>query len=389
MPAAGLQLRAFASVWLALACLIPGAAHARALRVTSADDAGPGSLREAIEQANADRRVTVIRFAQRAVSIELQSGLEYTGRQPLRIDGLGATLSGAMGGSFPLLTSNGGANLQLRSLTLMGAGAQGLLASLPANARGNRSLQLIGVNAIQNAGCGVELDDSVGSPASIRLMIVGGTFSANGSGLCLDERGAGNVLATLVRASFNGNAEDGAVLSEAGPGSALVTLNSVHADANGFVDPLQPGGGFSISELDAGHLRVVVARGSFSANAADGIAIDESGDGSAMARLARVSAINNLVSGVIAAESDAGDLVASTIAVIATGNGDDGIALGELGAGNFRGMVVSSRATGNGGNGIQAVQEAPGTGALLASRSAVSDNAEGELEFDGISLRLR
>jgi hypothetical protein len=389
MAGVGRLLQCVASVWLALAWLVPTLAHALVMRVTNASDSGPGSLRAAVEAANSNRAVNAIWFAQRALSIELQSGLEYTGIQPLYVEGLGATVRSAVGGSFPILVSSGGASLYLRSLTLSGAGAQGLLVTLPANARGMPWLRLVAVSAAQNAGCGVEIDDRAGSPAGIGLLIWGGTFNANGSGLCVEEIGAGHLLATVHAALFNGNGEDGAELLESGAGSVVVTLSGVRANANGFVDPGQPGGGFEISELDAGEMRALVSGGSFDGNAGDGIALDESGDGSAVDYLVRVSAINNGESGVVASESDAGNILVNAVVVIATGNGDDGIALRELGSGLLRAMIASSRAASNGGNGIEAVQQMPGIGTLLVSRSTVSGNTGEQLAIDGVSLSLR
>ena len=378
--------------WIASAALawtLPTGAHALVMRVTSADDSGEGTLRAAIEEANSNRGVTMISFAQRGLSIELQSGLEYTGAQPLYVEGLGATVTSAVGGDFPILTSSGGASLQLRSLTLRGAGAQGLLMVLPAKARGTPWLRLIGVSATDNAGCGVEIDDRAGSAAGIGLLIVIGTFNANGSGLCVEEGGAGNVVGSLQRVTSNGNGQDGAVIRESGPGSVVVTLSYVHANANGFVDPLLPGGGLEISEVDAGEMRAVLTAGGFDGNAATGLALDESGAGSAVDYLVRVSAINNGASGVVTSEEGLGNIVTNALVVSTTGIGDDGIALRELGAGLLRGMISSGRVTSNGGSGIEAAQEAPGTGTLLVARTAVSGNTDGQLEVDGVSLSLR
>ena len=73
--------------------------------VTSALDAGPGSFREAIESANLDPSVTVVRFDRSVGRVDLASAVVYSGSQPLRIEGRGATLAGASGCDCDLLVT--------------------------------------------------------------------------------------------------------------------------------------------------------------------------------------------------------------------------------------------------------------------------------------------
>jgi hypothetical protein len=113
---------------------------ASAAVVTNGDDAGPGSLRAAIEAANAAAQATTIVVAPQVGTIEVDSALEYTGAHPLTIQGGNATIEPSdSAGDIDLLRSAGGGALTLRRLTLSGAGGVGLYVDVPADATASGS----------------------------------------------------------------------------------------------------------------------------------------------------------------------------------------------------------------------------------------------------------
>ena len=65
-------------------------AHAKSVRVTNNADAGAGSFRQAVVDANGDSSITVIKFNNNIGTIELASTVNYIGEQSLSINGRGA-----------------------------------------------------------------------------------------------------------------------------------------------------------------------------------------------------------------------------------------------------------------------------------------------------------
>lgn len=61
--------------------------RSRAAVVTNDADAGKGSARAALELANENRSIHVIRFEDGVGTIGIESTLTYTGKQSLRIEG--------------------------------------------------------------------------------------------------------------------------------------------------------------------------------------------------------------------------------------------------------------------------------------------------------------
>ena len=122
------------------------------LFVTSDDDAGAGTFREAIEQANMDPTVSFIKFQPQVNTVELQSSVEFTGTQHLRIDGTAATIEAAAGmeGAFDLFVSSGGADLALSWLTFQ-QGKTGVYVPVPDTATGEVWLDLKNVHIADDA----------------------------------------------------------------------------------------------------------------------------------------------------------------------------------------------------------------------------------------------
>jgi hypothetical protein len=95
--------------------------------VTNSNDAGPGSFRDAISQANGNASIATIGFAPDANVIQLQSGIVFTGSQDLTINANHATLdaSGA-GAGVSAFVASGGGDLALIGLTVSNASGQGV-----------------------------------------------------------------------------------------------------------------------------------------------------------------------------------------------------------------------------------------------------------------------
>jgi hypothetical protein len=69
------------------------------LVVTSSSDAGPGSFRDAIAQANANPSIATIAFLPNVNTIGLQSGIVFSGTQHLTINANQATVDASGAGA--------------------------------------------------------------------------------------------------------------------------------------------------------------------------------------------------------------------------------------------------------------------------------------------------
>jgi hypothetical protein len=197
--------------------LEPTAAMAGAAKVTNGNDAGPGSLRQAIETANANPGVNVIQLDNGIGTIELQTSLVYTGTQPLRINGRGAAIDGPDNGNG--FTANGGGNLTLRDLTFQNAYGNGVFVEVPAGSAGMLKVSLENVTLQDNGLHGLHIDDQVDdvndtgsdSDAGIQLSMASSIVDGNGfrpdisdyDGVRVDEGGMGDLVVT-VHKSYSG-----------------------------------------------------------------------------------------------------------------------------------------------------------------------------------------
>ena len=119
--------------------------------VSSSDDAGPGSLRDAIAQANANAAIRTIAFQPDVNTIDLASGIVYTGSQGLTINGNHATIDGANAGGTAFRTTSG-ADLTLAGLTFRNAPGEGVRVDVPAGATGTIHITLLDVDIVNNLG---------------------------------------------------------------------------------------------------------------------------------------------------------------------------------------------------------------------------------------------
>jgi hypothetical protein len=167
------------------------AAPASKVFVTNSNDSGPGSFREAINQANGNPAVTRVQVRGDVTIVSLNQTVLFTGAQDLTIDGNGATLDGAnIAPEGPALRVTGGGNLTVSDLTVRDAPAEGIAFEVPTFATGIVYVSLIRVGIIGNAGHGVLVNDqddpaTAGivegdSPWSVAVSIVHSRFIGNG-----------------------------------------------------------------------------------------------------------------------------------------------------------------------------------------------------------------
>ena len=159
------------------------------IHVTSEDDAGTGSFRWAIEQANANPNVREIEFKRLRRPIKLLSSVTYTGAQELSLSGSDAVVDGA-GAAGPAFIANGGGDLKFSELTFRNSPAEGIDVEVPAAATGTLKVRLDRVTIADNKGHGVLVNDQVhpetedgvqpvadGSAASLYVEVTGSPSS--------------------------------------------------------------------------------------------------------------------------------------------------------------------------------------------------------------------
>jgi hypothetical protein len=78
--------------------------------VTNSNDAGAGSFRDAIVQANSNGSIATIAFLPDIGTIQLQSTVAYNGTQDLTINANHATLNGSGAGGAAFVANTNGAD---------------------------------------------------------------------------------------------------------------------------------------------------------------------------------------------------------------------------------------------------------------------------------------
>jgi hypothetical protein len=390
--------------------LTPSFASGAGAGVVTAADAGAGSFRQAILDANADPSITRIQIAPGVGTIALASTVTYSGTQPLAIHGGGAVLDGAnLPGGASALEADGGGNLSIRELTVANAPGTGLTVKVPATATGTLVVELDRFTARDNGLHGTLINDQTfyfddpdselpdGSDAGVVVRVTAGRFERNGFGLIdqdglrINEGGLGRLDVQIHGTTFADNGADGLELDERGPGDATFTLQQSALTGNGS---------FTSDDLD------------------DGIDVDELGDGDLVGRFVQVVASDNLEQGVDLNENDAGNLEVTMTEVEANGNtaegiefeedddfagggdidadlrnvttigngsldGDAGLKLREKGAGDLTARLVNPTSSGNAIGGIQLREAAGGEIDAEIVSATASDNAGDGLELLG------
>ena len=434
---------------LTVAMSAPAISHAAGMAfVTNGHDAGPGSLRHAIEESGKHR----IRVVNHVSTINLTKTLNYAGVSPLIIEGSGQMVTAA--GNFTLLAATQGADLMVSNLHFKGPGGysikergdtgqsagKGIFVDVRDDQTGIVKLVLKHVSVSGVANHGIHVSDCSladdcgsgsggggnGSAASIKVLLKGvkvddvgnGKFDADG--LRVDERGDGDIHATIIKSSFTRVGADGVELDEGNNGSVnAITRLSYFGDNGNYCNPdilkaFLPNpdedefdqGDMVTEDMIPGDIvgspddscfeREVdiydpdpvtgieyVEAYEFGIDLDDGFDIDEAGEGSLNLIMARSIITGNRDEGADLDEEDAGDIFAAYHANRASGNTDDAYKHSETGSGDVTAYVLYSSATDNGGKGFSFEEEVDKEGeggdlavTVLASQTANNDDGD-------------
>jgi hypothetical protein len=389
-----------------------GNGNGAAVLVTTASDAGPGSLRDAIARTNADPGVRQIVIQGSVRTIALQGGLVYTGAQALRIVGNTATLDAANVGGTALLATGGG-DLTVLGLTVRNAGGEGIAVEVPAGRTGTQSLTLQNVLIENNRGHGVLVNDQAdpstpedangeplqpnpeGSAASVRVTLVNTQLVHNGysvsdrDGLRVNEGGAGDLELVAHNVIARDNAADGIELDERGAGDVRVDVTEVRLVENGRFDPEDLDDGFDIDEANEGSIVGTVRDTRVTDNFEEGLDFNENNLGDLRVDFTNVVVTGSGEEGIDLEEDDetvnytmlGGDIVTTMVNVTATGNGtnggDGGIKIREKAAGNLSVVVDGVVASANAVDGINIREDADGTLTATVRNATTTGNGAG------------
>lgn len=427
----------------ALALAVPAIAMAEQTHVvTSAADAGPGSFRAALA-AVAETGGQIVIATQDDIAID--SALEYAGTAPLYVFGAGQTISAA--GNHTLFAATQGAALTISDLTFEGPGGfdienrgdldgqtagKGIFVDVRDDQRGLVSLVLTDVTVRGVANHGIHVSDcnladacggggggaGEGSDAGIILQLVNvtvddaGTGKFDADGLRVDERGPGDINASIIGSTFIGVGADGIELDEGQAGDVRVIMSGTSFDGNGdYCDPALLGafmpdtdeGEFEMGEAmqadipqrptgspDDTCLEYVVELyddGSveefeIAIDVDDAFDVDEAGPGSILATVKNTAILNSFDEGLDYDEEGPGDIRITLIGNRASGNTDDGYKHSEEGPGGVFATVIGSSASDNGGVGFVFEEEDAGDVMVQAMRSTTTGNDDGELGLE-------
>lgn len=380
--------------------------------VANSNSAGAGSFRDAVEQANADPSIQTIAFDPSVSTINLESGVLFTGAQDLTIHGNHATIDGA-GAGGAAFTVTGGGDLTLIALTVRNAPGEGVRVEVPASATGTLTVSLSGVDIIDNASHGILVNDQVdpttqddvqpnadGSPASVAVIVTDSRFIGNGysvsdrDGLRVNEGGGGDLWLTLSETRAEDNAADGVEIDERGAGDVHIDVSGTSFTRNGKFDPADLDDGFDVDEYNDGSITGTVVASSASYNFEEGFDINENNAGDLRVDFTRVEASWDGEEGIDLEEDDdfgaagdpnggGGDLVTVMTGVRTAGNGDgaDGaLKIREKEVGSLSATLTDIVSTGNIGSGIFVRESSDGSSVVSLEKVVSTANKAGALD---------
>lgn len=384
-----------------------GAPHRRFRVVTTSADAGAGSLRAAVEDANADPSIGLILISSGAGEIAPLSPIVYTGEQAIRFDGGGRVIdaSAVVGNGLTFAAHRA---VTVRNLTVKGASDVGIAVLVPTAASGTVVVSLDNVTVTGNGGHGVLINDqtaylsdpdataSEGSAATldVRLRDLRSIENEFGTidrdGVRINEGGEGELRVDMRSLTIVANGGDGIELDERGNGSADFRIAHSSLLRNGAFSAEDYDDGIDVDELDAGDLRgrftSVVASGNFE----QGVDLNENHAGNLVVTMVDVTAADNLEEGIEFEEDDdfagGGDIVAALNRIIANGNGandgDAGLKVREKGDGDVDVTMSGVEANENAIGGVL-VREDAGGNLVAALRHITADGNTGHgVQFD-------
>ena len=384
--------------------------------VTSSDDSGEGSLRDALVS-----NASIIVIDASVSTISINSTLEYSDSKPLTILGSGQTVFGKNSGST-LLEITKGADLTISnliftvnesfSITNQGGG-KGIFVNVPEYREGivNLSLNNVVVSNVGQHGihvldcdtvaCGAgEGGEGNGSNASIFVNLFNvminnvGYGSFDSDGVRIDDRSEGDIIFNATNSTFMNIGADGVELDEGGAGDVIINIrNSIFAFNGGYCagidvhDPVDQScvehdngklvldfdDGVDIDEASEGSIMGQVINSIVSNNFDEGIDFDESGVGDINIDLVKINASSNVDEGTKMSEEDQGNVLVYLYAVTTTNNRDDGIQLEQLNEGEINVMVNSITSIDNSKKGLEVNQNHDGGGCLKIRESNIDE----------------
>ncbi len=361
--------------------LDPSFAAGASTQVVNSADAGPGSFRQAILDANADPSITRIQVPSGVGAIPLSSTITYSGAQPLTIQGGGAVLDGSgLPAAASALVADGGGDLSIRDLTIGNAPGTGLTVKVPAGAAGVVTIELDRFTARDNHLHGTLINDQTfyfddpasaapdGSDAGLVVRVSASRFEGNGFGLIdqdglrINEGGLGSLDVRVHGTTFADNGADGLELDERAAGDVAFILQQSALTGNGA---------FTADDFD------------------DGIDVDEAGDGDLVGQFVQVTASENFEQGVDLNENDAGDIRVTMTQVEANGNNEEGIEFEEdddfAGGGDIEANLRNVTTLGNGAldgdAGLKVREKGAGNLKARIMNATSSDNTIGGIQI--------
>jgi hypothetical protein len=236
--------------------------HAATIEVTNGNDSGPGSLRDAIEDANTNGEADTITFAPDLTTVTLTDG-QLTISADLTIDGgAGVTVERSNEGgtlNFRIFQITGG-DVTLDNLTIRNGNAPGNAASVGGGIYNNDNDGTLTVTnstisgneannggGILNNGGVVTVENSTisGNEATFgfggginnndgTLMVtnstISGNESGNGGGIANYNGGVVMVENSIISGNMTGGSRRGGGIANAGVGSAVTVENSTISD---------------------------------------------------------------------------------------------------------------------------------------------------------------
>ena len=377
--------------------------------VSNDNDAGPGSFREAIRQANANPAITQVQFLGRVRTIELRQTVEFIGAQELSLHGNNATLDGTNIPSGEAFLVTGGGDLAVAHLTVRNAPAEGITVEVPGTATGTVSVSLFHVAILGNRGHGVLVNDQVdsttqegvqpnpnGSDASVTVSVVNTRFVGNGfsvsdrDGLRVNEGGPGDLSIAVKLSLAHGNAADGIEVDERGSGDVRVDMFGTRISENGVFDPADLDDGFDIDEYNEGSVIGAIVLSAAVDNFEEGFDVNENNAGDLLVNMLYVDASGNREEGIDYEEDDdfagGGNLVTAMYGIRANGNGADGgdagLKIREKGDGELNATVNRVETSNNLIGGISIREDAVGSLVSAIARATSVGNAGHGIDFD-------
>jgi nitrous oxidase accessory protein NosD len=193
------------AIAIALAVAVASCADA-GIRVTSTADEGPGTLRAAIERANAEPGSTILLALDAGQEIRLARQLPVLAAEGTVLDGRGGTLRQADGCVRPDGRDGcdgivvGGPGIVVRDLRVAGFTFDGVAA----RGKAATDVRIAGVHAVDNLDDGIGVSDGAGPVLVEDCVLMGNGFRTKGKGLLVFDGSSVTMRNSTVVANRDG-----------------------------------------------------------------------------------------------------------------------------------------------------------------------------------------